>query len=60
MCSMKENVIRNFAKFKQKHLCQSLFLNKFACFLANFLKNRPWQRCCPVNFAKEDLFYNVL
>ena len=60
MCSMKENVIRNFAKFKQKHLSQNLFLNKFACFLANFLKNGAWQRCCPVNFAKEDLFYNVL
>ena len=52
MCSMKENVIRNFAKFRRKHLCQSLFFNKFACFLANFLKNKPWQRCCPVNFSK--------
>ena len=27
---MKKGVLRNFAKFTGKHLCQSLFFNKFA------------------------------
>ena len=52
MCSMKENVIRNFAKFRRKHLCQGLLFSKFAGFLVNLLKNRPWHRCCAVNFAE--------
>ena len=26
----KKGVLRNFAKFTGRHLCQSLFLNKFA------------------------------
>ena len=29
-CSVKKVVLRNFAKFKGKHLCQSLFFNKVA------------------------------
>ena len=37
----KKSVLRNFAKFSGKHLCQSLFLIK-----------RLWCRCFPVNFAK--------
>ena len=48
--SVKKGVLRNFAKFTGKHLCQSLFFNKFAglrpstlskghtCFLVNFAK----------------------
>ena len=28
----KKGVLRNFAKFLRKHLCQSLFFNKVACF----------------------------
>ena len=27
-CSMKKDVLRNFAKFTGKHLCQSLFIKK--------------------------------
>ena len=27
-CSIKKGVVRNFAKFAGKHLCQSLFFNK--------------------------------
>ena len=38
-CSVKKGVLRNFARFTGRHLCQSLFLNS-------------WQRCFPVNFAK--------
>ena len=29
-CSGKKGVLRNFAKFTGKHLCQSLFFNKVA------------------------------
>ena len=29
-CSMKKRVLRNFAKFTEKHQCQSLFFNKVA------------------------------
>ena len=29
-CSMKKGVLKNFAKFTGKHLCQSLFINKVA------------------------------
>ena len=29
-CSVREGVLRNFAKFTEKHLCQSLFFNKVA------------------------------
>ena len=29
-CSMKKGALEIFAKFKGKHLCQSLFLNKVA------------------------------
>ena len=37
----KKGVLKNFAKFTGKHLCQSLFFNK-----------KLWHRCLPVNFAK--------
>ena len=39
----KKGVLRNFAKFTGKHLCQSLFFNKVAGL-------RPG--CFPVNFTK--------
>ena len=29
-CSVKKSVLRDFAKFTRKHLCQSLFINKVA------------------------------
>ena len=45
-CSVKKGVLRNFAKFTGKHLCQSLFFKKEA-----LLKKRLWHRF-PVNFAK--------
>ena len=42
-----------FAKFKGKHLCQSLFFNKVAGLRPTTLfKNRLWHRCFPVNFGK--------
>ena len=52
-CSMKKGVLRNFAKFTEKHLCHSLFFNKVAGLRpATLLKKRLWYRCFPVNFAK--------
>ena len=44
----KKGGLRNFAKFKGKHLCQNLFLYS----LSTLLKKRLWHRCFPVNFAK--------
>ena len=52
-CSIKKGVLRNFTKFKGKHLCQSLFINKNAGLRpAILLKKRLWHKCFPVNFAK--------
>ena len=49
----KKGVLRNFAKFTGKHLCQSLFFNKVAGRSpAILLKKRLWHRCFPVNFVK--------
>ena len=41
----KKGVLRNFAKFTGKHLCQSLFFNKVAGL-------QDWYRSFPVNFVK--------
>ena len=52
-CSVKKGVLRNFAKFTGKHLCQSLFFNKVADLgPATLLKKRLWHRYFPANFAK--------
>ena len=49
----KKGVLRNFAKFTGKHLCQSLFFDKVAGLRpATLLKKRLWHRCFPVNFAE--------
>ena len=51
--SAKKVVLRSFAKFIGKQLCQSLFFNKVAGLrLATVLKKRLWHRCFPLNFAK--------
>ena len=52
-CFIKKGVLKNFAKFTGKHLCQSLFFNKVAGLKpATLLKKRLWHRCFPVNSAK--------
>ena len=49
----KKDVLRNFAKFTGKHLCQILCFAKVAGLTpATLLKKRLWHRCFPVNFAK--------
>ena len=58
-CSIKKGVLKNFAKFTGKQLCQGLFFNKVAA--CNVFKKRLWHRYFPVNFAKflEYLFYRT-
>ena len=52
-CSVRKGVLRNFAKFTGKHLCQVLFYNKVTGLgPATLLKKRLWHRCFPMNFAK--------
>ena len=46
----KKSVLSNSAKFTEKHLCQSLFLNKVAGF--NLWKERLCHRYFNVNFVK--------
>ena len=49
-CSIKKSLLKNFAVFTGKHLCQSLFFNNVAdLFLLN---KRPWSRRFPIYFAK--------
>ena len=53
MGSLKKGVLRNFAKFTRKQLCQGLIFNKVAGLMpATLLKKRPWHRCFSVNFVK--------
>ena len=52
-CSVKKGVLRNFAKYTGKHLCQSLLFNKVAGLRpAPSLKKILCHRCFPVNLAK--------
>ena len=49
----KIDVLKNFAKFTEKHLCQSPFFNKIAGLSsASLLKKRLWHKYFPVHFAK--------
>ena len=50
---LKKGVLKTFAKFTGKHLCQTLFFNNVAGLRsATLLKNRLWHRCFPVSFGK--------
>ena len=52
-CSIKIGVLKNFAQFNWKHMCQSLLSNKAAVQgLQLYLKMKLWHRYFPVNFAK--------
>ena len=52
-CFIIKGVLRNFAKFTGKHLCQSLFFNKVAGLSpATLLRKRLCQKFLPVTFAK--------
>ena len=45
----KRGVLENFAKFTEKDLCQSLFLNKVADLSPVTLLKKDWHGCFPVN-----------
>ena len=47
ICSVKKGVLKNFAKFTGKQLCQRLFLRP-----ATLLKKSLWHRCLLDSFAK--------
>ena len=57
-CSLKKDVLRNFAKFTGKHLCQSVFFKKvakkenlaqvFSCEFCEVFKNTFSYRTPPV------------
>ena len=50
---MQKDVLRNFTKLTEKHLCQSLFFNKAAGLSsATLFKKRLWHRCFLVDFVK--------
>ena len=52
---------RNFAKFTEKHLCQSLFFNKVAGLRpATLLKKRLWQRVHAISFKTAQKFQAML
>ena len=59
----KKGAHKKFTKFKRKHLCQGLLVNKVADLRrATLLKKRLWHWCFPVSFRNfyEDLFYTTL
>ena len=46
----EKGVLRNFVKFRGKHLCQGLFFNKVPGLrTATLLKTRPWHRYFLIN-----------
>ena len=48
----RKGVLRNFAKFTGKHLCQSLFFNKVAGGACNFIKKETLAQVFSCEFCK--------
>ena len=49
-CSVKKGVLRNFAEFTGKYLCQRLFFNKVAGLThATLLKRSHWHKFCEIS-----------
>ena len=51
-CSVKKGVLRNFAKFTGKYLCQSLFFNKVARAACNFIKKETVAQVFSCKFSE--------
>ena len=47
-----KGVLKDFAKFTGKHLCQGLFLKAADLRPVTLLKKSLWHRCFPADFAK--------
>ena len=56
-CSVKKGILRNFAKFTGKHLCQSLFFNKVAGE-ASFLQNTSGRLLLKIVFEDPNNYEN--
>ena len=54
-CSVRKGVLRNFAKFTGKHLCQSLFLNKVAGSGCSFIKKETLSHMFSCEFCEISL-----
>ena len=51
--SIKKGIMRNFAKFTRKRLCQSLYFDKVRCYRsATSFKSRVQHKCFLVNLVK--------
>ena len=48
----EKSVLRNFAKFVRKHLCQSVFFNKVAGAACNFIKRETLAQVFSCEFCK--------
>ena len=56
----KKGILRNFARYTERNLCQSLFFNKVAGLRPiTLLKMRLWHRCFPDNFIKKETLAQV-
>ena len=51
-CSVRKGVLRNFVKFTAKHLCQSLFFNKFTGQACNFIKKETLAQVFSCEFSE--------
>ena len=60
---MKKGVLRNFAKFAGKHLCQSLFFNKVAGLktgVSILRSNRFIDRCDVQEMRRLNYFFKII
>ena len=58
----EKGVLRNFSKFTQNHLCQSLFFNKVAGSACNFMKKETLAQVFSCEFSeisKNTFFYRT-
>ena len=58
----KNGVLRNFAKFTGKHLCQNLFFNKVVGKACNFIKKESLAQVFSCEFceiSKKTFFYRT-
>ena len=56
-CPIKKGVLKNFAKFSVKRLCQSLFCNKFAEQACNIIKKQTLAQVFSCEFC--EIFKNT-
>ena len=56
----KKGVLRNFLKFTGKHLCQSLFSNKVAGLVCNFIKRETLAQVFSCEFCEISRLCQVL